>query len=127
MMPAQQVHGGGDVGGGQSLDPLDAAVVLEDGLLEQRLPLPHHRQPLLGVLQARLGSPEVLLLLAHRRDVLGLLLELAAEDLGLGRGHLLAPPLDLLLPVDGPVLLEPVDGPAHLRLDRPQAASVSSP
>ena len=73
-----------------------------------------------GVLQAGLGPAQDLHRLAHRGRVVGLLLELSAEHFRLGRGHLLAPPLDLLLPVIGPILLEPVPRPPHLGLDRAQ-------
>ena len=66
------------------LEALDARVVLEDGVLERRLPLPNQRQPLLGVLQAGLGLAQGFLLLGHRRRVVGPLLKIAAEDLGTG-------------------------------------------
>ena len=102
-------------------------MVLEDGVLEPRLPLPDHRQPLLGVLQAGLGLAEVLHLLAHRRRVVGPLLELLAEDLGLGHRDLLAAALDLVVPVGRPVLLEPEHRAADLASTAPSAASVSSP
>ena len=59
-------------------------------------------------------------MLGHRRVVVGPLLDIAAEDIGPGHGDLLAPPLDLLLPVGRTLLLDPPERPAHFRLDGAQ-------
>src|SRR5437879_3501234 len=73
-----------DVAAREVLDPANAAVVLEDRLLQGGLPLLDQRRLHLGLTEARLGLPEHLLLLAARRRIIGRPGELAAEDLRLG-------------------------------------------
>ena len=69
--PGEQVDSPRNVAGCQVFEPLDAGVILEDSLLEERLPFPDGRQPLLGILQAGLGLAQVFFLLGHRRVVVG--------------------------------------------------------
>ena len=101
-------------------------MVFEDGLVKQRLPFANQDQPFFGVLQTGFGPSQDLHGFTERRVMIGRLLKLASEHLGLGRRNLLAPPLDLFLPVIRTLLLKPLAGPAHLGLDTPGADSVSS-
>ncbi len=96
-------------------------MVFEGGLLEERLPFLDGGQPFLGILKAELGLSQVLFLLGHGRVVVCPFLKVFLEDLGPGHRHLLATALDLFIPVNGSLFLEPAQGAPDLGIDGPQS------